>query len=125
MKLAGNRKRGILKQMKLLINLIVGAIAVFVAAYVIPGVIVSSFVVALVVAVVLGAVNAILRPVLLFLTLPITLLTFGLFALVINAALVLLVAQFVPGFTVTGFVPALLFSLALSLVSSFLNKLAR
>lgn len=111
--------------MKILVNLIVSAIAVFVAAYVIPGVAVSSFVVALVAAVVLGIVNSILKPVLLLLTLPITVLTFGLFALVINAAMVLLVAQFVPGFSVGGFVPALLFSLVLSIISSFLNKLAK
>lgn len=111
--------------MKILVNLLVSAIAVFVSAYVIPGVVVSTFMVSLVVAVVLGAVNSILRPVLLFLTLPITLLTFGLFALVINAAMVLLVAQFVPGFSVAGFIPALLFSLVLSLISSFLNKLAK
>lgn len=84
----------------------------------------DTFLTAVVVSVVLGVINAILKPILLFLTLPITLVTLGLFTFVINAALVLLVAQIVPGFDVVSFTWALLFSLVLSLVSWFLNTLA-
>lgn len=111
--------------MKLLVNLLVGGLAVFVSAYILPGVRVDSFVTALVVAVVLGVVNAILKPILVLLTLPITLLTLGLFSLVINAAMVLLVAAIVPGFKVDGFLTALVFSLVLSVISWFLHVLAR
>lgn len=98
---------------------------VFVSAYILPGVKVDSFVTALVVAVVLGIVNAILKPILVLLTLPINLLTLGLFSLVINAVLILLVTAMVPGFTVAGFWTALVFSVVLSLVGWFLHLLAR
>lgn len=110
--------------MKWLIRLFVNGLAVFISAYILPGISVDTFVTALVVSVVLGIANTLLRPILIFLTLPITLLTLGLFTLVINALLVLLVAQLVPGFYVANFIWALLFSMVLSLVSWFLNSLA-
>lgn len=111
--------------MKLLVNLLVSTLAVVVSAYVLPGVHVDSFLTAFVVAVVLGIVNAVLKPILVILTLPITILTLGLFTFVINAALILLVANFVPGFVVDGFLWALLFSLVLSVVGGFLNALTK
>lgn len=107
----------------LLVNLIVNAIAVIISAYILPGVKVDGFITALIVAVVLGAVNMFLKPILLLLTLPINILTLGLFTFVINAALVLLVSNLVPGFKVEGFLYALLFSLVLSIISSFLYSL--
>jgi putative membrane protein len=110
--------------MRILIRLLVNALAVFVAAYVLPGVIVDGPLTALIVAVVLGVVNTFLKPILVVLTLPITFVTLGLFLLVINGALVLLVDELVPGFVVDGFLWALLFSLVVSLVGSFLNALA-
>lgn len=110
--------------MRLLIRLLANALAVFIAAYVLPGVAVDGPLTALIVAVVLGVVNTFLKPILVILTLPITFVTLGLFLLVINGALVLLVGELVPGFVVDGFLWALLFSLVVSLVGSFLNALA-
>ena len=107
--------------MKLLIN----AIAVFVTAKILPGVYIDSFVTALVVAVVLGVINTFLKPVLLLLTLPVTILTLGLFTFVINALLVLLAAALVSGFQVKNLLWALLFSLVLSLVNSVLQSLVK
>ena len=110
--------------MKLLIHLLIGTIAVIIAEYLIPGVAVSGYFVALVVAVVLGIFNAVLRPILIFLTLPITILTLGLFTLVINAALVMLAAWVVPGFSVSSFWVALLFSIVFFLINTFMHALA-
>lgn len=104
--------------MMILINLILSAIAVFATAYLLPGVTVDSFVTALVVAVVLGVLNAVVKPVLLLLTLPITILTLGLFSLVINIVMILVASAVVPGFEIAGLVPAILFGLVLSLISS-------
>ncbi len=111
--------------MSILINWLVSALAVLVTAYLLPGVHVSSFVTALVVAVVLGIINSVVKPILTILTLPITMLTLGLFIFVINALLILLTSYLVPGFTVDGFVWALLFSIVLSLVNWFLSVLKR
>lgn len=110
--------------MRIIIRLLVNALAVFIAAYVLPGVAVDGPLTALIVAVVLGVVNTFLKPILVILTLPITFVTLGLFLLVINGALVLLVGELVPGFVVDGFLWALLFGLVVSLVGSFLNALA-
>ncbi len=103
--------------MKTIIHWLISALAIMVTAYLLPGVHVSGFVAALVLAVVLGAINAILRPVLVVLALPITIMTLGLFVLVINALLVLLSAKIVPGFTVTGFGAAFLFGIVLAVVN--------
>lgn len=111
--------------MKLLINLLIGGLAVFVTAYILPGVKVDSFVTAIIVSVILGIVNAILKPILIILTLPINILSLGLFTFVINAILILLVSVLVPGFFVANFLWALIFSLVLSIVSGFLNTLAK
>lgn len=109
----------------LFVNLIVSVIAVLISAYILPGVKVDGFLTAVVVAVVLGAINMFIRPVLLLLTFPLTVLSLGLFTFVINALMVILVSNLVPGFVVSGFWYALLFSLVLSIVSSFLNSLAK
>lgn len=111
--------------MRLIINLIVSSIAVFIAANMLPGVHVDSFGTALIVAVVLGVVNVIVKPILFVLTLPITLLTLGLFALVLNAFMIEITAFFVKGFKVESFWWALLFSIVLSLINWFLNRLAK
>lgn len=109
--------------MNILINLILSAIAVFSAAYILPGVEVESFTSALVAAIVLGVINAFLKPVLLILTLPINILTLGLFTFVLNALLILLAANIVPGFHVNGFLSALLLSLVLAIINSFLHSM--
>lgn len=109
--------------MNLLIKLVINTIAIIIAAYVLPGIRVDGITAALIVAILLGVVNAILKPILVILTLPITILTLGLFTFVINALLVLLVDQLVPGFDVVNFWWALLFSVIVSLVSSFLEQI--
>ena len=109
--------------MKLIIHLLVSTLAVLIAAYIIPGVVVAGFWNALVLAVVLGVLNTVLRPILIFLTLPLTILTLGLFTLVINTLLILLASYLVPGFIVTSFLQAFLFSIVLSLVGSFMFAL--
>ncbi len=110
--------------MKMLIKLIAGMVSVGISSYILPGVRVTGAMPALLAAILLGVVNAFIKPILLILTLPINLLTLGLFSFVINALLILLVDALVPGFEVDGFLSALLFSLVLSLVSSVVNSLA-
>lgn len=109
--------------MSIVINWLVSTAAILVSSYVLPGVHISGFTTALVVAVVLGIVNAIIKPILIIFTLPINILTLGLFTLVINALIIILTANLVPGFKVDGFWWALFFSIVLSLVNSFLHGL--
>jgi putative membrane protein len=99
------------------------ALAIGVAAQVLPGIQVDSPWAAIVAALLLGFVNATLRPILLLLTLPITVLTLGLFALVVNGAMLALVASVVKGFHVAGFGSAVLGGLVISLVGSVLTWL--
>ncbi|MDD2785379.1 MAG: phage holin family protein [Patescibacteria group bacterium] len=82
---------------------VVNALAVMLAAYLIPGVSVTNFWAALITALVMGLINAIIRPLVVILTLPVNIITLGLFTLVINALMFWLAAYFVPGFDVNGF----------------------
>ncbi|HOC45615.1 MAG: phage holin family protein [Syntrophorhabdaceae bacterium] len=107
--------------MRLLLKWLVMTVAVLIAAYFIPGVRVASFFSALMVALFLGIVNLFLKPVLILITLPINILTLGLFTFVINAVLILLASYFVRGFQVAGFWWALLYGIVLSIVHYFLN----
>ena len=109
--------------MRILIHLLIGAVAVFAAARILPGVTVDGFGTALAVAIVLGLVNALLRPLLLLLTLPLNILTLGLFTFVIIGGLVQLTAAIVPGFHVASFWWALAFALVLSLINAVLHGL--
>lgn len=109
--------------MGILIKLVVNSVAVLASAYLLKGVRVDGFFTALVVSIVLGIVNAIIKPVLVLLTLPLTILTLGLFLFVINALMILLVDKLVPGFDVASFWWALGFSLVLSIISAFLHSL--
>lgn len=111
--------------MQILMRVLVNTITVFVASALIPGVHIKGLLVTVLVAIILGVLNAFVRPVLVLLTLPVTVITFGLFVFVINALLIMLAASIVPGFAVDGFWWALLFSFALSVVGSFLNSLSR
>ena len=104
-----------------LISFIGAAIALFVTAYIVPGVSFTDTTALLVATIVLGVINTFIKPVLKLLTLPITLLTFGLFALIINAATFWFVGWIVPGFDVDGLIPAFIGALVLSLVASFIN----
>jgi putative membrane protein len=107
--------------MGILINWVVSALVIFCIANILPGVHVADFTAALIVALVLGIINAFLKPVLVILTLPINILTLGLFTFVINAALILLVSSIVPGFIVDGFLWALVFGVILSVASSLVH----
>lgn len=112
--------------MKYIINWLMITIAVFVSAQFLPGVTVDSFYTAFLVAIVLGVVNTFLKPILMILTLPINFFTLGLFTLVINAGLVLLVDWIVKdGFRVDGFWYAMMFSLVMSLVHSVLHHVGK
>jgi len=102
--------------MKILLHWFISALAIGVAAYIVPGVTVT-FSGALVAAVVLGALNLFIRPILLVLTLPINVLTLGLFSLVINGLLVMLATYLVPNFSIVGFWNALFFALVLSVIN--------
>ena len=109
--------------MNLLLKLLITASAVIFSSYLISGVTVASFWTALWVAVFLGLINISIKPLLILLTLPINILTLGLFIFVINALMVLLVSSVIKGFQVDGFLTALLFSIVLTIVSYFLNLL--
>ena len=107
---------------KFLVTLIVTAISMIVTSYLIPGIVISSITAALVGAFVFGIVNAIVKPILILFTLPVTILSLGLFLFVINAICFALVGYFTPGFAINGFFDALLGSIVVSIVSGFLNN---
>ncbi len=110
---------------KLINKTLIGALALLLAAYIVPGVEIDSLYIAIVAAVVLGILNAIVRPVLILLTLPVTLLTLGFFTFVINAALFWFVSSFVEGFEVSGFLAAFLGSLLVSVVTTIGSKVIK
>lgn len=109
--------------MKFIIQLIVSTLAILITSYVLPGVTIDHVTTAILLAAVLAFLNAILKPVMLFLTIPITLISFGLFLLVINALIIILADNIIDGFHVGGFWSALFFSLLLSFITSLLNNL--
>ncbi len=104
--------------MRYLIKILITGLAVLVSSYLLPGVTVDNMLTAVGVAAVLAVLNAFVKPVLIILTLPITIFSLGLFLLVINAFIIMLAGKFVPGFKVDGFWYALLFSIVLSIVNS-------
>ena len=108
--------------MRFLINWFLYALAIGITAYILPGVYLEGIFAALVTAAILGFVNGILRPVLFIFTLPLTILTLGLFTFVLNAFMVLLTAAIVPGFDVASFWWAVLFSLVLSVFVFILGE---
>lgn len=109
--------------MSLIIRLIISAFALLLAAYLIPGIEVTGAYPAVIAAICLGLLNAIVRPILVILTLPITIVTLGIFIFIINASLFLFVASFVEGFSVDSMWSALLGSIVVSIVSGIANKL--
>jgi putative membrane protein len=109
--------------MNFIIKLIASALGVLLVSYLLPGVKVDSIVTALIVAVILAFMNSIVKPLLVLLTLPVTILTLGLFLLVINAVIILITDRLVDGFSVANFWYALLFSIVLSLTNAILFKL--
>lgn len=111
--------------MKLLVSLVVNILTLMIVTSILPGFVIADWWTALVAAVVIGVINTFIKPVLLFLTLPLTIVTLGIFALILNVALLMAAAALVPGFSIDGLVTALLASILISLVSSFLGSLAR
>ncbi len=107
----------------LIVRWLILTIAILSAAYFIQGIYVSSFAAAFFAAAVLGVLNALFKPVLILLTLPINILTLGLFTFIINAALLKLTAALVPGFHLQGFWPAVLGALVISIVNWLLHIL--
>ena len=99
------------------------AISLLITAWIVPGIAITGIVAAAIGAIVLGFINALVKPILVLFTLPLTILTLGLFLLVVNAIAFSLVGYFTPGFVVSGFFPALFGSLVLSFVSSVVSQL--
>jgi putative membrane protein len=111
--------------MNMIIRFLLNGLAVFLTAYLLPNVDVDGYGTALIVALVLSIANVIVKPILILFTIPITILTLGLFLLVINAIIILLADYLVDGFYVDGFWWALLFSLILSIFNSLFEDLAK
>lgn len=107
--------------MRILISYLINVIAILITSYILPGIHIRSFVTALIVALVLGLINTILRPILFILTLPINILTLGLFSFIIMGFCVYLASWIVPGFKINNFWWAILFALIVALI----NWLAR
>ncbi|MEI7661304.1 MAG: phage holin family protein [Bacteroidota bacterium] len=109
--------------MPFLPKLFITSVAILLAGYLLPGIHVSTFWTALLVALVLSFLNLFLKPLMVILTIPFTILSFGLFLLVINALIIMIAGAWVKGFVVDGFWWALIFSILLSIISSLLEKL--
>jgi putative membrane protein len=111
--------------MHILFRWLVNTAVILIVASLIPGIHVNNFLTALIVALVLGIINVTIKPLLTVLTLPITIITLGLFLFVINACMLLLTAALVPGFSITGFIPALLGSVVISLLNFIIHRLEK
>jgi putative membrane protein len=107
--------------MQLIIRLLISTLAILFAAHFVPGVAVASTTTAVIVAIVLGILNTFLKPVLQILALPITILTLGLFYFIINVFIIYLASYLVDGFSISGFIPALIFGFVVSVVSAILG----
>ncbi|MCH3880969.1 MULTISPECIES: phage holin family protein [Tenacibaculum] len=111
--------------MKIFLKLLLTAVAVVVLSQILPGITVANYGTAILVAVTISLLNMFVRPLLVLFTLPVTILTLGLFLFVINACIILLVGNLITGFAVSGFLTALLFSVLLSIFRSFLFSLLK
>lgn len=113
--------------MRFIIQLIISTLAVLISSFLLPGVEVqdNNIFTAIIVAAVLAFLNAVVKPIMIVLTIPVTFFTFGLFLLVINALMIILAAKLVDGFRVDGFWWALLFSFILSIVTSILENIKK
>jgi putative membrane protein len=101
-------------------NLLVNTISIFAVSYILSGIEVDSFLIALVVAVVMAVLNVTLKPLLILITIPLTIVTFGLFLLVVNVLVLYAAEALIDGFHIAGFWWALLFSLLVSFINSIL-----
>lgn len=111
--------------MKFIIKLLLSGLAVVITSYVLSGVQVEDYFTAIIVAAIVSLLNVLLRPILVILTIPITVVTLGLFLLVINAIIILIADYFIPGFVVYSFWWALLFSVILTIVNSIFEEISK
>ena len=111
--------------MKLILRILLSAVAVVILSHILPGVSVDSFTTAIIVAIVLSLLNFIVKPILVLFTLPITILTLGLFLLVINAIIIIIADNVISGFEVSSIWWAIIFSLLLSFLQSVLFTLLK
>jgi putative membrane protein len=111
--------------MRFILNLLLTGLAALLVAYILPGAHIATFGTALLLALVLAILNAIVRPILILLTIPVTILTLGLFLIVIDTLIILLASALLGGFQVDGFLWALLFSVLLSLVSGIIDMIVK
>ncbi|WP_422089346.1 phage holin family protein [Tenacibaculum ovolyticum] len=111
--------------MKLFLKILLTALAVIILANILPGITINSYTTAVIVAVTISLLNMFVRPLLVFFTLPATIVTLGLFLFVVNAVIILLAGNLVTGFVVNGFFTAFLFSVLLSIFRSFLFSLLK
>lgn len=111
--------------MGLIVGLIVNTLALLAVSYIIAGFSIADLQTAIVAAIIIGVINTFIKPIVHLIALPITFMTLGLFAFVVNVLLLMLAAYLVPGFNIDGFLTAVLSSILLALVSAFLNKLAK
>lgn len=111
--------------MRLIIRLAINVFALLVVEYIVPGFVLSSLYAAVIAAVVIGVVNSFIRPILQLIALPLSILTFGIAAFLINVALLYGTSKLVPGFYISSFTTAIIASIVLSLVSWFLHRLAQ
>ena len=109
--------------MKFIIKILLSALAVIVLSKFLPNIFVDNYVTAIIVAIALSLLNFVVKPILVVLTLPVTILTFGLFLLVINAIIILMADILIPGFEVTNIWWAIIFSLLLSILQSILHSI--
>jgi putative membrane protein len=110
--------------MRFLLKLLVSSLAVFFGAYILHGVYLDGFPTAILVALLMGFLNAFLKPILVVLTIPITLITFGLFLLVINASIIILADYALTGFAVDSFFTAVIYSIIVSVITWLLEAIA-
>ncbi len=108
----------------MIIHLLVSAFAIIVSASIVPGIQVTLFG-SIILSIVLGVINVFIKPFVKLITLPITILSLGIFSLVINALFIILAGKLVPGFYVTGFWPAFWFAIVLSLINAFFGIISK
>jgi putative membrane protein len=111
--------------MHLLISLVLNSLALIITDYIVPGFTLADYTTAVLAAIVLAVINTFIKPILLFLTFPLTIVTLGLFIFVINAVILYLAALVVPDVQIDGFLPAILAAVVLSVISTILSMLAK
>lgn len=114
-----------MSKLQIVVALVLNALALLATAYIVPGFKVDNFTTALLAAVVLGVVNTFIKPVLSFVTAPLTIISLGLFTFVVNAIVLFIVSYFVPGLMIGGWVSAILGAIVLSVVATVLNSLLK